>query len=168
MSVLCTFESWGNRITAVGTAIYFRDLDYTVHCLHCVFSAFSAALSRRVSITQVTEEEVVVFSKVTLNLGNHYNSSSGVFTAPSDGVFVFTCDLQTPGGARATVHVMRNDQPLRSIRASGRHAAEVGTGSGTVAVALASGDLVYVLLYYDGGYSHLMEGGSRFTGFKLW
>lgn len=38
---------------------------------------------------------VIVFDQVTTNLGQGYNSTSGIFTIPRDGVYIFTWSMRS-------------------------------------------------------------------------
>lgn len=50
------------------------------------------------------EGEIIIFLHVISNVGEAYNASNGVFTAPHSGVYVFTFFLADPfaGGFRET------------------------------------------------------------------
>lgn len=51
--------------------------------------AFYAGLSRSIETRPTPKECPLIFDTVLLNLGSGYNSSTGHFTAPASGVYVF-------------------------------------------------------------------------------
>lgn len=44
------------------------------------------------------QNEIVIFDKVSLNDGNAYNVTSGIFIAPVDGIYSFSWTVLTKGG----------------------------------------------------------------------
>ncbi|KAK2166601.1 hypothetical protein LSH36_37g03016 [Paralvinella palmiformis] len=130
-------------------------------------SPFSATLTSTLSVGLSQNSRTIIFDDVLLNEGDAYNATSGLFTSPIDGVYVFTLDIRSMRGTLASVKVMRNDRVVHSIRANGRNTGDEGAGSGTVAIFLSRGDDVYAKLFYETGYTYVKKMGSRFTGFKL-
>ncbi|XP_052079204.1 uncharacterized protein LOC127717560 [Mytilus californianus] len=43
-----------------------------------------------VALKNIPSKSVVVYNTVITNLGNGYDSSTGIFTAPSNGVYIFS------------------------------------------------------------------------------
>jgi len=52
----------------------------------------SSALNYQTSLT------TVVYNSVHENIGSHYDSSTGVFTAPIDGIYLFSCAANVGAG----------------------------------------------------------------------
>ena len=51
-------------------------------------AAFSAYLNE--SVFHLSSGDIVKYDKVLLNEGDHYNSFTGVFTCPVDGMYMFS------------------------------------------------------------------------------
>ena len=73
--------------------------------------AFHAVLDSYVSIPETT---IIVFPLVNVNLGNVYNSATGVFTVPpgGDGVYYFHAHYLVQAGEAAGFGINRNDDML--------------------------------------------------------
>jgi len=56
----------------------------------------------------------IVFDTVNNNIGNGYNATSGMFTAPTDGVYVFSTTILTCPGCVASVGLIKNDDDFIS------------------------------------------------------
>jgi hypothetical protein len=46
---------------------------------------------RSTALTYAASMSTVVYNNVRTNIGSHYDSSTGVFTAPVDGLYLFSC-----------------------------------------------------------------------------
>ncbi|NP_001313337.1 cerebellin 20 precursor [Danio rerio] len=67
-------------------------------------SAFSVALTdSRLCVGPNREDSVLKYGKVFINLGEGYNSSSGVFTAPRSGVYSLALTLYSDSGSAGSV-----------------------------------------------------------------
>ena len=58
--------------------------------------AFSAVLSQDLDSSE--DDETVVFDTIVTNIGSAYNATTGIFMAPSDGIFVFAWTILTYPG----------------------------------------------------------------------
>lgn len=56
-------------------------------------------------------QETAVFDEITLNEGNAYNKTSGIFTTPSDGLYSFTLTL-SKGGKLFITEIVQNGHPI--------------------------------------------------------
>ena len=69
---------------------------------------FSARLNGEVSIDR---DDKVIFDNINSNVGNRYNSTTGIFTVPYNGTFKLT--LTTMGkSSGAPTNIMRADDTL--------------------------------------------------------
>ena len=74
------------------------------------------------SSTTIAATNVIIFTDVTSathgchNVGGHYNTSSGIFTAPLAGVYVFSCCMYNNGSADAEIDLYLNSQSCGVMR----------------------------------------------------
>ncbi|KAJ8313059.1 hypothetical protein KUTeg_010432 [Tegillarca granosa] len=78
------------------TKVHVQDYEVITEDPHlddCTKVAFTA---RKLIPETLREPNVkVTFENVTLNVGDGYNSSTGIFTAPADGIYVFSWSIAT-------------------------------------------------------------------------
>ena len=121
--------------------------------------AFGASFTKHVNLAN---NEVVKFDKVWTNIGNGYDSSSGVFTAPRGGVYQFSCSAMTAYDKILRLHLMKNDQRTVSL-----YPGQSGYNTGTLSMVLElkKGDRVYIK---QGGREKSLysESGSNFCMFS--
>jgi hypothetical protein len=110
----------------------------------------------------LANNEVVKFDKVWTNIGNGYDSSSGVFTAPRGGVYQFSCSAMTASDKTLRLHLMKNDQRTVSL-----YPGQSGYNTGTLSMVLElkKGDRVYIK-QGGRGKSLYSESGSNFCMFS--
>ncbi|XP_026196998.1 complement C1q tumor necrosis factor-related protein 3-like [Anabas testudineus] len=128
--------------------------------------AFTASLVTTVQWTHqgpFSSDTKLVFQKVTTNIGNAYNSETGVFTAPTKGLYYisFTGSVGNSGSLNAavlkngaTMFAIYNTQPCYSADSNG------------MALELEEGDRMWVVLWKN----HSIFDQSRlstFSGFLI-
>lgn len=69
-------------------------------------TAFTAILKTDV---RMSKYGVFKFDKVEVNQGNNYNPNTGVFTAPSGGLYHFSCTILLNGSGSAFFNLMKNN-----------------------------------------------------------
>ena len=57
-------------------------------------AAFNVRDSKDLSLQQI---EITIFTTVVLNIGNIYDESTGIFTLPVNGIFIFSVQVATNG-----------------------------------------------------------------------
>lgn len=62
----------------------------------------------RTSGNVTTSNSTVVFNNTRHNVGNHYSTSTGNFTAPINGTYLFTTQAFTNGGSHGVVDIQVN------------------------------------------------------------
>ena len=109
--------------------------------------AFTAALSARV-VEHVGLNETIQFDTVLTNIGNGFDNTTGVFTAPVSGIYMFTCSLidhmeGVHGTAKLHAEIVQNDKVLGRIFA---HATDTyrDQGSQTVFAQVNQGDRIFI------------------------
>nr|XP_034307462.1 heavy metal-binding protein HIP-like [Crassostrea gigas] len=127
--------------------------------------AFQTSLTK--SLQNMKNQETVIFDKVSLNEGNAYDKTSGIFTAPSDGIFSFSWTILTTTGKYFITEIVRNGQKVASNHADGR--GHDGNPSSTAHpnIKMKKGDKVWIRTHSTSGqYAH-GSGWNYFSGEKL-
>lgn len=125
--------------------------------------AFDARLNRRVS--NLARNGRVVFGNVDLNEGLGYNASTGIFTAPSGGIYVFYWTTLTWGGLSAYTSLVVNGK-LKSWNHCHDSTSKIWLPcSKMTAVKLNQGDKVWIGVFM--GNANIYETYTSFSGYKL-
>ena len=124
--------------------------------------AFSAYSTSTLNLAPYT---TIRFEQTTLNVGQGYtcSNSSGVFTCPVDGYYVFTWTLQTKENHKLDSKIVRNGGSSHryfNIDAKTSHSA---AESNTEVMHLVTGDTVYI---QGNGYFY-GDWVSSFNGWKI-
>ena len=106
--------------------------------------AFSAAVSSH--IKNLGTNQAIVFSTVTTNIGNHYNSNSGVFRVPVPGTYLFFVNILSEAGHSIETQIVRNGNEISEIY-SGGSGNYNGPGSNLVILQLDLGDEIWVRVH---------------------
>src|SRR5271157_5574103 len=114
----------------------------------------------------------VIFDTATVNEGSNYNTSTGIFTAPVAGNYLFNTTVELTGftsvGTFAAISI--NSIPVCYVD-SYNSIDSAGLGiilSGSIACALSKGATVAVTLQVSGGTKTVsVGGGSFFSGFQV-
>ncbi|KAM9729393.1 complement C1q-like protein 2 isoform 3-T3 [Menidia menidia] len=125
--------------------------------------AFSASLSdqhRHYGIFKTFT--TLVFESVQTNIGNAYNSKTGIFVAPVKGAFHFEFYIYGTGGGQTSGAVLvKNGERTFIAYQHGIH--HHGTTSNGVTLLLESGDQVYLQQW---PHTQIYDNGSRHTTFS--
>jgi len=130
--------------------------------------AFHASLSTNIPGT--TSGQTIVFNQVDTNLGGGYSGTTGVFTAPVSGTYVFSLTFfmsYSSSYARyGELYIMQNNVQSIRVFVDLYSGANQGTASGTTVLSLNKGDQVYV----QAGNADMYIVGDKlcfFSGFLL-
>uniref|UniRef100_K1RAZ6 Caprin-2 n=1 Tax=Magallana gigas TaxID=29159 RepID=K1RAZ6_MAGGI len=113
------------------------------------------------------EQETVIFDKVSLNEGNAYDKTSGIFTAPMDGIYSFTWSMLTQKGKYFVSDIVRNGHKVASNYSDGRGHDHGSMSTEHANIKMKKGDKVWIRTHRTWGqYAH---GGDwcSFSGVKL-
>ncbi|CAC5384737.1 COL8A [Mytilus coruscus] len=102
--------------------------------------AFSAVLTHA---QHVAANTAVKFDKVVTNIQDGYDPATGIFTAPTDGVYHISSTVTSPKGQKLFVSLYHNDVKITSIWVSPADATyEMGTTN--MVLDLKEGDEVAI------------------------
>ncbi|KAK3104539.1 hypothetical protein FSP39_004564 [Pinctada imbricata] len=110
-----------------------------------------------------------IFDTVRTNVHNAYDKTTGVYTAPESGMYVFNWVIREHK-SQHSVELMLNSEILGVTfkRAEGNDDASV---SGTVVVSVRKGDSVFLRANHKADYKHKIHnnihGRSSFSGWRL-
>ncbi|XP_065928375.1 EMILIN-1-A isoform X3 [Magallana gigas] len=125
---------------------------------------FTATLS---SASSTWNSATLVFPVVITNVGNGYNPSTGVFTAPTAGEYVFFVNVQSYNNKDIYVDVVLNGVTKVRTMAYGSGSSDYyDAGPNLVVLTLQKGDRVWIKRYSGQGY--YIDGPiTTFSGFLL-
>ena len=103
----------------------------------------------------------LVFPTVLYNTGSGYDSSTGIFTSPEDGTYVFYVTITSYNSNSIYVDIIKNG--LSKVRAK----AYSSNGSNMVVLSLDRGDKVSVNFHSGRGYYSASTPVTSFTGFQI-
>ena len=113
----------------------------------------------------------VIFNTVVTNEGGAYDGSTGIFTCPSSGVYVFIWTIMTHYGKQCYADLSINGTRQQSVRAAahliGISSSDVFTQStASRTVRLSKGQQVFVHVYFC---TYFVSGrDNAFSGWKVW
>ncbi|XP_022293098.2 uncharacterized protein LOC111103844 [Crassostrea virginica] len=121
------------------------------------------AFTAGVTATSTTwNSGTLIFNSVILNVGNGYNPSTGVFTSPMTGTFVFYVTAVEYSKQDLYVDIVLNS--VSKVRTIGESNAGYQTGTNMVVLNLQKGDSVWVRHYSGKGYFTDSVPITTFTG----
>lgn len=114
----------------------------------------------------VSDNQIIKFDHVRTNIGQRYDCSTGRFSAPFPGCFVFNVSLVTKPDKRIEVSLEKNGEEWMKMYAGSSQFN--GSGANTTILQLVKGDEVYIKvneIYHSDG--TLLDGSnfSSFSGF---
>ncbi|WAR31583.1 HIP-like protein [Mya arenaria] len=126
-----------------------------------------AFFTRPLSHITTSSGQTLVFDFVTTDVGGGYSPGTGVFTAPADGLYVFSITVMvqmSSSGSSANFSLKKNDIPVMWLYANDKDSV-YETPSGTGLLSLQVGDTVHVTCETSGRFIH--GSFTFFSGFKL-
>lgn len=108
----------------------------------------------------------LVFPKIITNVGNGYNPSTGVFTAPIAGEYVFFVNVQAEGSRSIYVNIVLNGVTQVKTLANGEGRDFYDAGPNLAVLTLEKNNKVWVT--YSAGQGYHYEGPvTTFSGFLI-
>lgn len=124
--------------------------------------AFTAAVT---SLSTTWTSGTLIFDVVITNTGNGYNPSTGVFTSPISGTYVFYVSAVEYTSQHLAIDIVLNS--VSKVRAYGHSSASYQTGTNMVVLELQKGDSVWVR--FAGGKGYYTQGVplTTFSGYLI-
>ena len=110
-------------------------------------------------------DQTLVFDKILTNIGGFYHATTGIFTAPQDGIYVFHVSLMTLPGKDMYLYINKDGQNIDDVYSDGRNDISTESVSETWILSLEEGSEVWIAAFRPGdvhGWCH-----SQFSGFLL-
>jgi microcystin-dependent protein len=124
--------------------------------------AFSA-MRRSGTLGNVSSPTQIIFDSTHLNVGGHYNTSNGRFTAPVAGVYRFDTKVQKRFGGILQMYFYKNNALFDRFNYSDLSGDSPGP-MGAINMSLAAGDYVGIFYSHTGG-GDIYAAGEFFTVF---
>lgn len=124
--------------------------------------AFTAAVT---SLSTTWNSGTLIFDVVITNVGNGYNPSTGVFTSPGEGTYLFYVSALEYLQQYLGLEIVLNSVP--KVRLIGESAAAYQTGTNMVVLNLQKGDSVWVRHHAGKGYYSHSIPVRLFQGFSF-
>ncbi|XP_048774716.1 complement C1q tumor necrosis factor-related protein 1-like isoform X2 [Ostrea edulis] len=103
------------------------------------FVGFSAGLT---SMVNTNDTDLIVYDRVFLNMGNGYNSNTGVFTCPNAGTYAFLVHGVSTATSQLNLDLYRNNNYTVSVFAHARNG--YASGHQSIVLQLDEQDMVFV------------------------
>nr|XP_034332671.1 complement C1q-like protein 3 isoform X5 [Crassostrea gigas] len=124
--------------------------------------AFTAAVT---SSSSTWNSGTLIFNVVITNTGNGYNPSTGVFTSPISGTYVFYVSAVEYDTQILSIDIVLNS--VSKVRAYGHSSAGYQTGTNMVVLELQKGDSVWVRCAAGKGYYTQGVPFTTFSGYLI-
>ncbi|XP_063416194.1 cerebellin-1-like [Mytilus trossulus] len=122
-----------------------------------------------VALQNIPSKSAIVYNTVLTNLGNGYDSSNGIFTAPSNGVYSFSWTVLCYRGKNFYTYISLNEDIIARNFASANKVAEHTSGSQKIIISMKKNDKVSVRIQGgETGQYMYGSGWSTFSGYKLY
>lgn len=124
--------------------------------------AFTASVT---SLSSTWNSGTLIFDVVITNTGNGYNPSTGVFTSPISGTYVFYVSAVEYSAQFLAIDIVLNS--VSKVRANCNNSATYQTGTNMVVLELQKGDSVWVRHYGGKGYYSQSVPVTTFSGYLI-
>ena len=124
--------------------------------------AFTAGVT---SSSSTWRSGTLIFNSIILNVGNGYNPSTGVFTSPVAGTYVFYVTAVEYLKQHLQVEIVLNS--VSKVRTLSYSDANYQTGTNMAVLNLQKGDSVWVRHIYGNGFWTESVPITTFTGFLI-
>ncbi|XP_052710151.1 uncharacterized protein LOC128184633 [Crassostrea angulata] len=147
---------------SVSSLEQFRNNQTNTKCDQKQEVAFTAGVT---SSSSTWNSGTLIFNVVITNAGNGYNPSTGVFTTPIGGTYVFYVSAVEYSKQYLRIDIVLNS--VSKVRAIGVDSASYQTGTNMVVLELQKGDSVWVKHSYGKGYYSENVPLITLSGFRI-
>ncbi|XP_052680112.1 complement C1q tumor necrosis factor-related protein 4-like [Crassostrea angulata] len=123
-------------------------------------------------LVKLKTRETVIFNQASLNRGSAYDTTTGKFTAPADGVYSFSWTTMSDAEKYFITEIVLNSSPIACNFTDGRgrtkNAGNVMSSSNVI-IEMRTGDKVWIRTHHNYGQFARCGDGQWciFSGFKL-
>ncbi|MBI5008352.1 MAG: hypothetical protein HZB98_01570 [Bacteroidia bacterium] len=115
-------------------------------------------------ISSIASYPVMTYDAIDYNVGNHMNTSSGIFTVPQDGIYTFTVSYFADGlGDGREISIYVNSVPYERLAVSVASLATIPVHS--VTMKLSATNTVSIVIYTG---LATQTGTGTFSGFRVY
>lgn len=126
--------------------------------------AFNAYLTKTLTM-HISTPVNIVYDGLIYNYGNAYNPHNGIFTAPSDGLYIFTWTSFVVTEKTFNAEILANGKRKGLANCHNRYNKGYENCANTVPVVLKNGDKVNIRTTYA---NSLTKDWSSFKGWKVY
>jgi hypothetical protein len=139
---------------------------------YIIFTADIVAFYAYMSQSEVSPSthHMLIFDTVITNEGDGYNPNIGAFTAPTQGVYVFTWTVVSSENGWIPTEMVANTESVGHTFADSGNHADMNSPTGVIVKALNAGDNVYVRTASTSIHGNIISyqwARSTFSGWKI-
>ncbi|KAJ8312037.1 hypothetical protein KUTeg_009410 [Tegillarca granosa] len=128
--------------------------------------AFSASLSHDITNNNIRNYKIV-FDKIITNIGDGYDSNTGIFTVPYEGLYLFHWTILTRPGTIFDTELVVNGVPKRRNAADSGGGKSWNSGSSMVILPLIKNDQIWVRKWESAGTTIHGNYWPGFSGLRI-
>ena len=114
------------------------------------------------------QSHFLVFDSVITNVGGAYHSTTGIFTAPVDGIYAFNMALHINAGSLIDVCFVKDGNEVMCNNGEARNSQDSKSTSRTVILELSKGNEVRTRTNSWSGYGIQQLHGNNYSAFSGW
>jgi hypothetical protein len=112
----------------------------------------------------VSAQNTILFDQIQVNVGSHYNSGTGRFTAPISGYYYVSLSILGTTSSGIEGSIKKNGSVVVNTRGGG--ASGYTSASSSSVIYLATND--YLFAYVEGSYTASGDSGYPYTGMTVY
>ncbi|TWW53008.1 cerebellin-3-like [Takifugu flavidus] len=127
---------------------------------------FTAVLQTGGNVGPFQGDTTLIFNRAITNVGEAYDTSTGLFKAPVTGYYCFSFSYRADKREQSGLTLMKNDEAIVAFNSNKPGCLHVDNASSTACLELQRGDKVSVVLP-NGCHVCGIGGTTSFTGFLI-